>query len=299
MVWLIISLAAKSFNNPASKRYGEMMENEKEAISGSKSVYFDLQAEFGSTNHMGGLKATKELIEMCHITADSYVLDVGCCIGITASYMAKEYGCHVVGADISEKMIERSREKAKREGVEKRIEFTVADVHTLPFKDNLFDAVICESVTAFAEDKKRAVAEYVRVTKPGRLVGLNETTWIQPPPAELVDYIFRTTGASPEPSDSWEDLLRGSGLSDVVVRPCTVTALDQFVNETKMAGLDAFKAWGRVLSLYVKSPVYRKALKDMAREAWSRPKNMFRYFGYGLYVGRNTYTQAGKNRVIA
>lgn len=263
------------------------MENEKEA-SDPKSIYFDLQAEFGSTNHMGGLKATKELIELCHITVNSNVLDVGCGIGMTASYMAKAHGCHVVGVDISEKMIERSRKKAEREDVEKEIEFTVADVHALPFRDNIFDAIICESVTAFAKDKKRAVGEYVRVVKPGGYVGLNETTWIQHPPAELVDYIYRTTGAKPELCDGWEDLLKSSGLSDVVVRPRAVTALDQFVNETKMAGLDTFKAWGRVLSLYVKSPVYRKALKDMAREAWSRPKNIFRCFGYGLYVGRRT-----------
>lgn len=43
--------------------------------------------------------------------------------------------------------------------------------------------VVCESVTAFPEDKRKAVSEYVRITKPGGHIGLNETTWLKTPPA--------------------------------------------------------------------------------------------------------------------
>jgi ubiquinone/menaquinone biosynthesis C-methylase UbiE len=35
------------------------------------------------------------------------------------------------------------------------------------FEDALFDVVIVESVKVFVTDKRRAVSEYVRVTKPG------------------------------------------------------------------------------------------------------------------------------------
>ncbi|MDI6888137.1 MAG: class I SAM-dependent methyltransferase [Methanocellales archaeon] len=82
---------------------------------------------------MGGLKATRELIELCHINKGKYVLDVGCGVGKTPCYVAKMYGCRVVGVDISERMVDRAKERAKREGVENRVEFRVADAQNLPF----------------------------------------------------------------------------------------------------------------------------------------------------------------------
>ncbi len=37
------------------------------------------------------------------------------------------------------------------------------EAQKLPFKDVLFDVVICESVTALLRDKRRAVSDYVRL----------------------------------------------------------------------------------------------------------------------------------------
>jgi len=150
---------------------------ESKGASQSESYYFALQSSWSLTKHMGGLKATKELIELCHVDKNSYVLEVDCGVGATPCYIAKKYGCRVVGVDILKRMIERSKERAKRGRVEDRVEFSVADVQNLPFKDDLFDAVIGESVIAFPEDKQRAVNECVRVTKPGGYVGFNESTW--------------------------------------------------------------------------------------------------------------------------
>jgi ubiquinone/menaquinone biosynthesis C-methylase UbiE len=108
---------------------------------------------------MGGLGATKELIEVCHIDKNSYVLEVGCGAGLTAYYMAKEYGCKLIAIDISEEMIKRAEERAKRKGVEGKVEFKVADAQALPFEDDLFDAVIGESVNAFIENIQKAINE--------------------------------------------------------------------------------------------------------------------------------------------
>lgn len=247
--------------------------------------YFELQAAFGFTKHTGGLKATKELIELCQIGEGKYVLEVGCGVGRTSCYIAENQGGRMVGVDISEKMIDRSKTKAKRKGVEERTEFRVADVQNLPFEDATFDAVIGESVTAFPEDKKRAVSEHVRVTKPGGYVGLNETTWIKTPPPELAEYFSRTTGAKPETSDGWKELLEGSGLTDIVARTYKISALDQWINEIRGLDIgDYLGAWSRFLSLLIKSP----ACRSFAKEALSMPKSIFKifeYMGYGRYVG--------------
>ena len=127
-----------------------MSQNE---ISKLENPYFDLQAEMGITKHIGSFKATKELIELCHINKDKYILDIGCGVGKTACYLAKRHGCEVVGVDISERMIDRAKERAKRKNVENKTAFQIADAQNLPFEDALFDAVISESVTAFPKDK--------------------------------------------------------------------------------------------------------------------------------------------------
>jgi len=246
--------------------------------------HFELQAYQGATKHLGGLKVTNELIELCHINKDKYVLDVGCGVGVTSCYIAKRNGCRVVGVDISERMIDRSNERAKREGVENMVEFKVADAQSLPFEHALFDAVIGESITTFLEDKQKAVKEYIRVLKPEGYVGLNEETWIETsPPAELVEYLYRTMKAEIPTSDGWKEFLEGSGLSDIVVKIYKINVLSEFVNRIRQLGLNDFlrSLYGSV-SLYIVNPAVRKFLKKRLPP----PKNIFEYLGCIICVGK-------------
>lgn len=263
------------------------MENEKQLSPVLEPSYFQLQAYWGATKHAGGLKATKELIQLCHINKNKHILDVGCGAGTTPSHIAKTYGCRVVGVDISQKMIRWSKERAKREGVENRAEFITADAQNLPFKDSLFDALICESVTAFLEDKQRGVGEYVRVTKPGGYVGLNEMNWTKsPPPTELVEYYSRTTGAKPETSDGWIELLEGSGLRNIVVRTYKLSLLNDIINGIRRLGSKDFsRAFSRFLSLYISSPAFRRYIKETTPPL-KITKDVLKYLGYGIYVGK-------------
>ncbi len=79
-----------------------------------QTEYFAFLADIGVTKHVGGLKATDEMLGLCSIDASSYVLDVGCGIGATPCYLAKRCGCRVVGIDIEPKMIERATATARR-----------------------------------------------------------------------------------------------------------------------------------------------------------------------------------------
>lgn len=256
---------------------------------GSQTTVFDFQAEVGLTKQLGGLGATEELIELCHIDKGSYVLDVGCGVGVTPCYVAKRYGCRVVGVDIRDRMIDRSNERAKREGVEDRVEFRVADAQDLPFEDDLFDAVICESVLAMVPDKPKAMQEYVRVTKPGGFVGLNESTWIKtPPPVDLIEWVGQDSGGIAQvlSADGWVGLLENAGLRDIVVRTYKVNARSELIKIIRRYGLRGYLgASRRMLSLYRKSPAYRTFLKEV-KETGAMPKHASEYFGYGIYVGR-------------
>ena len=257
-------------------------------ISQPEFSYFGVQAYWGATKHFGGLKATEELAEVCYINKDTYVLEVGCGIGITACYLTKKYGCRVVGVDISEQMIEWSQRRANSEGVADRLEFRTADAQNLPFEDDLFDAVICESVTAFLKDQQRAVNEYARVAKHGGYVGLNEGTWVKtPPPTELVEFIDRALAkAAFHTSYEWRELMDNAELIDSVARTYTLTALCQWINELRGLGLkDLVRAWGSFFSLYIKSPMFRKYARGIT-PSYTIVKSLFAYLGYGIYVGR-------------
>ena len=260
----------------------------RKKISGeTESYYFELQASWGLTKHMGGLKATRELIEACHIDKDSYVLDVGCGVGITACYLAREYGCKVVGVDLSEKMVDRSNERAKRKDVEDKVEFRIGDAQDLPFEDGVFDAVICESVAAFPKDKQKVVREYARVTKKGGYVGMNEVTWADTPPPELVEYMSRALGhAEFLNPDGWKDLLTDAGLTDVVSKVYKTSALRQLASEVRQINFkDYLESWGTLFSLCFKDPAARKWIKEISIPPASVFR-VFKYMGYGLYVGR-------------
>ena len=258
-----------------------------EEILKLKTSHFELQAYTGATKHLGGLKATRELIDLCHIEEGKYILDVGCGVGITPCYIAKRYDCRVIGVDISKRMIDKSNERAKRKGVESRVEFKVADVQNLPFDDALFDVVIGESVTAFVEDKQRAVREYIRVTKPGGYIGFNEATWIRvPPPKELIGYVSSRFDAGVEflTSYGWEELLEGHDLKDMVVRTCKINILTEYINRIRQLGFEEFSMFYKIISLYIKNKAFRKYVK----ETWTAIplRKFFKYLGYGIYVGR-------------
>ena len=254
-----------------------------------EQTFFDFAAEVGLTKHLGGVEATEELVKLCHIGEGQYVLDVGCGAGMTPCYLAKRHDCRMVGVDILEKMIERSRARARKDEVADRVEFRVADAQELPFEDNLLDAVITESVTVFPEDKEKAMKEYVRVTKLGGYVGLNESTWLkESPPPEIVAWVSQDVGANVKPltADGWRQLLEGAGLREIVVRTQAIDTQDEARGIVQRYGyIGMLGVMLRILRLYLRNTAYRRFVKRV-REEGIKPENLDDYFGYGIYVGR-------------
>ena len=72
------------------------------------------------------------------------VLDVGTGSGRLAIELARARGCHfdITALDISENMIKRARENARRCGVADKVKFMVGTAAALPFADSAFDLVI-------------------------------------------------------------------------------------------------------------------------------------------------------------
>lgn len=200
----------------------------------------------------------------------------------------KKHGCRVVGIDLSARMVDWSQKRAERHGVEDHVEFMVADAQNLPFADGHFDAVICESVNAFIPAKREAAKEYRRVTRSGGHVGLNECTWIKPPPSALLDYVSHVFGnVEFLTSAGWTALLEDSGLDVMEGSARKISAISQWYEEIKQLDfqdyLERIAAFPKFLSGYVRSSAFRRYVHRML---WPLPLNLFEYLGYGLYIGR-------------
>lgn len=256
---------------------------------GSEETFFEYAAEAGLTKHIGGVAATDLLAGLCNVDSNSYLLDVGCGVGVTPCYLAQKYGCRVMGVDIIEKMVTRSRERVEKLGLEERVAFRTADAQELPFEDNTFDAVITESVTALTADQLQAVTEYTRVAKRQGYVGLNETTWLKtPPPPEVVAWTAQDVGADIQPLSAvgWKQLLENAGLVEIVVHSWAIDTKTEAKGILQRYGLGGIlgSMW-RGLRMYMRNPSYRQFVKGVNTRGIT-PPNLEEYFGYGIYVGR-------------
>ena len=253
--------------------------------------YLDFQAYVGITKHNGGFAATDELLSLCHVDGEKEVLEVGCGIGVGPTYIARKHGCRVVGVDISEKMIEWSRLRAREEGVQARVEFHVADVLHLPFEANRFDVVLCELVLAFVEDKRQAIAECLRVTKPGGSIGLNETFWKHEPSPEIVARMRSQLGSEDIPTAAtWQALWEESGLLERVVRLHEIDPGKEIRDRMQWVGRRwAMRGFVRLARLYLTNPGARQSLREMYRA----PADAMQEMAYGLFVGRKQTSRSG------
>jgi ubiquinone/menaquinone biosynthesis C-methylase UbiE len=248
------------------------------------STYLDFQAEVGITKHVGGFAATDELLSLCHIADANEVLNVGCGIGVGSAYIARKFGCRVVGVDISEKMIEWSRLRAREEKVDDKVEFRVANVLDLPFEADRFDAVIVESVLAFVDDKPRAIRECIRVTKPGGYVGLNESFWTKEPSAEMIAYGQDLVGSSIPTEGTWEALWGASGLRDRSLSFRRVDTRNEIRDRLRWVGRRwALRGFGRAVRLFFTNPEMRQSIK---KYFGNTGMDSLEEIGYGLFIGR-------------
>jgi demethylmenaquinone methyltransferase/2-methoxy-6-polyprenyl-1,4-benzoquinol methylase len=107
------------------------------------------------------------------------ILDVAAGTGTSSASLARS-GAHVVAADFSPGMIEVGR---RRQSGNERVEFVQADAMDLPFEDESFDAVTVSFGLRNVAEPRTALAEFLRVVKPGGRVVICEFS--TPPLAPL------------------------------------------------------------------------------------------------------------------
>jgi MPBQ/MSBQ methyltransferase len=119
--------------------------------------------------HVGGLEATQELATHMELRAGLRLLDVGSGIGGPARYFAAEYGCRVMGIDLTEEFVRVAASLTSRTKLDGLAEFRQGSALELPFERDTFDSAYMIHVGMNIADKAGIFREVRRVLKPAGL----------------------------------------------------------------------------------------------------------------------------------
>ena len=102
------------------------------------------------------------------------VLDFGCGPGSISVGLARAVAPgELHGVDMEASQVELARSAAEESGQDNAL-FHVGDVTNLPFEDGAFDVAHCHNVLMHVPDTRAALAEVMRVLKPGGVIGCRE-----------------------------------------------------------------------------------------------------------------------------
>lgn len=106
-------------------------------------------------------------------------LDVGCGPAFLACELGHEVGPsgRIIGIDESPEMLEAARARIAREGLEDVVEVREGDAARLDFPAASFDFVTVVQVYLYVPDVEGALAEAVRVLRPGGRLVVVDTDW--------------------------------------------------------------------------------------------------------------------------
>jgi SAM-dependent methyltransferase len=147
-----------------------------------------------------------------HLLPPLDVADIGCGEGYLTLEAAR-WARTVVGIDRSDSVLERAKELAGRRQVS-NVQWKKGDLARLPLRDGSVDVALLSQALHHASDPERAVAEAVRILRPGGSVLVldlreHEQDWVR------TRFGDRHLGFSPA---QLETLLHDSGLSEVRVQ---------------------------------------------------------------------------------
>jgi len=125
--------------------------------------------ELGALDHFhtGGLRASRELLEVAKIGAADRVLDIGAGLGGSARLLASTMGCRVDCIEMSPDYCAGAVLLNRLTGLENRIDVHQGSALDMPFSDDSFDVVWMQNVGMNIADKETLYGEISRVLKPG------------------------------------------------------------------------------------------------------------------------------------
>lgn len=147
------------------------MANEFKGQAGHSAEYF------GDTrDHWWNRDYLKLLGERWRLGEVRDALDVGCGVGHWGMLIGEQLPAEarVTGVDREPAWVAKATERAAARGLGERYRYVQGTAEKLPFADDSFDLVTCQTLLIHVPDPGAVLREMIRVTRPGGLVAVCE-----------------------------------------------------------------------------------------------------------------------------
>jgi SAM-dependent methyltransferase len=207
----------------------------------------------------------REFVDRLDVPAGAHWLDVGCGTGVLTEQALSHSAATVLGVDASADFVGYAAARL----TDPRATVVVADARSLPVRDATADAVVSGLMLNFVTDRRHALREMRRVSRPGGVVAAY--VWDYPGRMELISW-FWDAAVDLDPAaaplhegvrfgfcrpDPLRSIATAAGLTDVVV--------DDIVVPTVFRDFDDF--WTPFLSGHAPAPSYARSLAEEHRAA--------------------------------
>ena len=169
----------------------------------------------------GGPQEVAKVLEGSDIS-DRRVLDIGCGVGGIDILLVREFNAaSVVGIDVEEPVLAKSRKRTASEGLAHCITYRLVEPGPLPFAHETFGAVFSKDAMIHIPDKAALFAEIFRVLEPGGIFIASD--WMrrdaEPPSPEMKRYI-ESEGLSFDmaPPEYYAEALKKAGFRDIALK---------------------------------------------------------------------------------
>ena len=139
--------------------------------SGATTYRGEFPLEFA---HIGFLTLTeaRRLLDLLHLQPGDVVADLACGAGGLGLWVAQQSGATLIGVDPAPSGLAAARARPERVGLADRAEFRQGTFEQTGLDDGVADAVMTTDAFQYAPDNRAALAEFVRILRPGGRVGI-------------------------------------------------------------------------------------------------------------------------------
>ncbi|MEL7121360.1 MAG: methyltransferase domain-containing protein [Bacteroidota bacterium] len=160
----------------------------------------------------------EKLAQTAGIKAEDKVLDAGCGLGGSALFLAKNYGCQVIGITLLERHVHQARALAVESQLQHLVQYKKQDYTQTQFPAESFDVIWTNESIVHAADKKAFVKECQRLLKPGGRLIMGEYYWKEERRSEKDQVLL----------DKW---MHAWAIPHLISK-------EQFISDLKSSGLD-------------------------------------------------------------
>jgi SAM-dependent methyltransferase len=167
--------------------------------------------------HAGGRDATRALATMANLRPGMHVLDIGSGVGGPARTLAAEFGCQVIGLDLTETFCEIAEILTAKIGLSDQVTFRQGSALDLPFDDESFDVVWTQNTIMNIANKAKVFEEAHRVLKPEGILPLEAIMMGSWP--EILYPVFWANDASVSfviPPEEFRQLMAATGFEELI-----------------------------------------------------------------------------------